>query len=93
MMSTSRIVLAILSLAVVGSGLVIRHQKRELERMGAELEHEKSKREADRRGRIQAEKLLNQLTEDKENALNNAQKKADSARMLEESVNINSIKF
>lgn len=67
MMSTSRIVLAILSLAVVGSGLVIRHQKRELERLGAELEHEKSKREADRRGRIQAEKLLNKRRKD-ENA-------------------------
>ena len=35
MMPTSNIALAILSLVVVGSGLVIQHQKREVERLHA----------------------------------------------------------
>ena len=48
MMSSSQIAIAVLSLAVIGSGLVIQHQKREVERLHTDLEHEKSKRKADR---------------------------------------------
>ena len=66
-MSTSHLSLALLSMAMVGSGFVIYRQKKEIERVSADLEHEKSKREADRKGRIQAEKSINQGRKD-ENA-------------------------
>ena len=66
MMSSSQIAIAVLSLAVIGSGLVIQHQKREVERLHTDLEHEKSKRKADRTGRIQAEKSLNKKRKDED---------------------------
>ena len=65
-MSSSQIAIAVLSLAVIGSGLVIQHQKREVERLHTDLEHEKSKRKADRTGRIQAEKSLNKKRKDED---------------------------
>lgn len=65
MMTKSRTMLAFLSLAVLMEAYALIQQRRKISKLEESLKHEKRKREADRKGRILAEKSLNK---DKQNS-------------------------